>query len=94
VVVAVVVVVLVVRASAGGGTHMLVGEEGGCGGGGGGGDGGKGWRWGRHACVGRGFRPCPGSGSRPGRLAPQHFFFGAWIPPLEDDACHVEHLQQ
>ena len=23
---------------------------------------------------------------------PKHAFYGAWVPPLEDDACHDEHL--
>ena len=38
-------------------------------------------------CVGLG--PYPGSGSRPGRRAAACLF---WLPPLEDDACHDEHL--
>ena len=33
-----------------------------------------------------------GGGSHPGRRAQQHTFFGAWVPPLEDGACHDGHL--
>jgi len=52
----------------------------------------KGRCWGRHARAGRGSGPCPKLGSRPGRRAPQHTSFGAWVPPLEDGACHDEQL--
>ena len=36
----------------------------------------------------------PGVGLASGSLRAAAYLFCAWVPPLEDDACHDEHLQQ